>query len=205
MSILWVNLCYALEMSGSVKKKRKKQGTEAGVTRMDRSPWLCFCMPVSSMNALHRNIQENIMQRSSFVIRRTATPLVGTMLRRLFFFAAIKIIIKKVILLRAQHNSVLTKSAFGVRDWKALTAEKLQRHADNKFWTTLPALPTTEPVHWAARLDVSRHIILTLCHPETKMELGTWRARHHRGFWFISRTPWLCFSRCSVGDCVGWK
>lgn len=73
-------------------------------------------MPVSSMNALHRNIQENIMQRSSFVIRRTATPLVRTMLRRLFFFAAIKIIIKKVILLRAQHNSVLTKSAFGVRD-----------------------------------------------------------------------------------------
>lgn len=121
------------------------------------------------------------------------------------FFAAIKIIVKKVILLRAQHNSVLTKSALGVRDWKALTAEKLHRHADNKFWTTLPALPTTEPVHWAARLDVSRHIILTLCHPATKMELGIWRARHHRGFWFIFRTPWLRFSNCSVCDCVRWK
>lgn len=121
------------------------------------------------------------------------------------YFAAIKIIIEKVILLRAQHNGVVTISSFSVKDWKAWTAEKPHRHANNKFWTALPALPTTEPLHWAAWLDVSWHIILTLCHPATKMELEAWQAWHHRGFWFISHPPRLCFSRCLIGDGVGWK
>lgn len=63
-----------------------------------------------------QGIQRNITEQRSFVIRDTATPHNDLSP----FSAATKIITKKVILLRAQRNSVVTKKRIQCEGLKSL-------------------------------------------------------------------------------------